>query len=246
VRWRLPLAAAVLYEPAPRREPAALPRCCPPIGRLADAKSVRPRHTRATPGPGLGRRCSFARAPRAARARPQGRTGHEPPSLGWRYGTTVVCTNKAGYKTNARVRIPGGRRFAETSLATRSTTYCLLAVSYPADAPRTLHRRAVCRSFAGTSIGETGFEPAAARPPAGAIRFCGATFGVVEPRWCRSVALSCAHIGPRIAPRDTSRQDRRSSSRGGRLADERSACAAGAKREGAISDVTAADDAPAL
>ena len=54
-------------------------------------------------------------------------------------------------------------------------------VSYPAP----LHLQIVFCALQGLLIGETGFEPAAARPPAGAIRFCGAPFGVVEPRWCR-------------------------------------------------------------
>src|SRR5687768_8464181 len=55
--------------------------------------------------------------------------------------------------------------------------------------------------FLGFSkIGETGFEPATARPPAGAIWFCRAPFGALERRPCSRVGLGCAHFAPRIAP----------------------------------------------
>jgi hypothetical protein len=54
-------------------------------------------------------------------------------------------------------------------------------------------------------IGETGFEPATARPPAGAKGFCRARFGALERCRCARVALSCAHFGPRIAPRESAR-----------------------------------------
>jgi hypothetical protein len=42
------------------------------------------------------------------------------------------------------------------------------------ETPRVLRLRGL------RQIGETGFEPATARPPAGAIRFCGVRFSAVE------------------------------------------------------------------
>ena len=67
--------------------------------------------------------------------------------------------------------------------------------------PRDMRLMEACHASQALRIGETGFEPATARPPARPIRFCGLAFGSVEPRWCSSVALSCAHFAPRNAPR---------------------------------------------
>ena len=55
----------------------------------------------------------------------------------------------------------------------------------------------LCREI---SIGETGFEPATARPPARGIRLRRLRFGPLEPSRCFSVSLSCAHFAPQIAP----------------------------------------------
>jgi len=49
-------------------------------------------------------------------------------------------------------------------------------------------------------IGETGFEPAAARPPAGTIQVNTARSGSLPCRSMRAVRLSCAQFAPRIAP----------------------------------------------
>src|SRR5262249_3996352 len=60
------------------------------------------------------------------------------------------------------------------------------------------HPIAFCREIL---IGETGFEPATARLPAGTFQACGLTLGAVQRRSLFSVALSFAQFAPRIAPR---------------------------------------------
>ncbi len=44
-----PARGSGIVRPCTPTRPTALPRCCPPIGRLADAKSVRPRPAIAVP-----------------------------------------------------------------------------------------------------------------------------------------------------------------------------------------------------
>jgi hypothetical protein len=52
-----------------------------------------------------------------------------------------------------------------------------------------LHHSGAQRDLQDFYLGETGFEPAAARPPAGTKRFCGVRFSADEPKW---VPLSCS------------------------------------------------------
>src|SRR6476646_7832206 len=63
-----------------------------------------------------------------------------------------------------------------------------------------LHRFGEQRHLQETSIGETGFEPATARPPAGTIQACGLTLGAVERCSLLSVDLSFAQFVPQDVP----------------------------------------------
>jgi len=49
-------------------------------------------------------------------------------------------------------------------------------------------------------VGETGFEPATARPPAGPGRLWRPGFGFLEPSRLRLLDPSCAQFGPQIGP----------------------------------------------
>jgi hypothetical protein len=57
------------------------------------------------------------------------------------------------------------------------------------------------RAASGVSVGETGFEPATARPPAGGFWAYPVRLGALQRSQLRCLALGCAQFGPRIGPR---------------------------------------------
>jgi hypothetical protein len=52
---------------------------------------------------------------------------------------------------------------------------------HPGMHPVTMHRTSAYRTLQGFVIGETGFKPATARPPAGTIQAYTELLGVLEP-----------------------------------------------------------------
>src|SRR5262249_12097967 len=65
------------------------------------------------------------------------------------------------------------------------------------------HKTLICRTFVG--IGETGFEPATARPPARGMGCCSVDEGRISRVSCVWVRPSCSQLVPQIVPRTSVR-----------------------------------------
>ena len=148
-RWPLharPTAATISCSRPARCRSAAVSAA--PVESARDQMS---RPSRPLPG----------RAPRASRA------GIAAPGVG---ATQTVLADDG----ENQLEQPGGRWFAQTARVIPSTKFrparrIVTPRRSPGDRPRTILLR-----IAGRLIGETGFEPATARPPAGTIQLRGA------------------------------------------------------------------------
>ena len=103
---------------------------------------------------------------------------------------------RSGVQSPAGVQMTGRSQVLRNGAMARFSTSGRDARIAPRDGPRALHRFAVMRHLQALRIGETGFEPATARPPARPIPFCEAPFGGVERRG----ALSCAQLRSLCTP----------------------------------------------
>jgi hypothetical protein len=103
------------------------------------------------------------------------------------------CERSCAVRTGCNQRVENDR-------PARHAGYRCNAVQTPNARFGPRNRKAELCDFRGLRIGETGFEPATARPPAGAIQFSQAAYGGVERSELLSVALSGAQFGPRNGP----------------------------------------------